>query len=61
MAGIVRTVLGDVEPAALGVTLTHEHLWIMFADLAVHWQVANCDRPADPPTRGAAYGAVSRV
>src|SRR3712207_8145410 len=29
-SGMVRTVLGDVEPAALGVTLTHEHLLITF-------------------------------
>jgi phosphotriesterase-related protein len=29
-AGRVRTVLGDIEPSALGVTLTHEHLLITF-------------------------------
>jgi phosphotriesterase-related protein len=28
--GKVQTVLGDVEPSALGVTLTHEHLLIRF-------------------------------
>lgn len=30
MSGLVRTVLGDVEPSALGITLTHEHLLIHF-------------------------------
>lgn len=30
MAGAVRTVLGEIEPSALGVTLTHEHLLIVF-------------------------------
>src|SRR5438105_9711698 len=30
MVGMVRTVLGDVEPGTLGVTLTHEHLLISF-------------------------------
>ena len=29
-AGRVRTVLGDIDPADLGVTLTHEHLLIQF-------------------------------
>ena len=29
-AGTVRTVLGDVQPSSLGVTLTHEHLLITF-------------------------------
>lgn len=29
-SGTVRTVLGDVEPASLGITLTHEHLLITF-------------------------------
>jgi phosphotriesterase-related protein len=30
MAGMVQTVLGDVEAPALGITLTHEHLLITF-------------------------------
>jgi len=30
MTSLVRTVLGDVEPSALGITLTHEHLLINF-------------------------------
>ena len=27
MAAVVRTVCGDIEPSAAGVTLCHEHLW----------------------------------
>ena len=29
-SGMVQTVLGDVEPSALGITLAHEHLLIGF-------------------------------
>lgn len=35
MAGKVQTVLGPIEPEALGVTLTHEHLLIDFRPLFV--------------------------
>ena len=33
MAGKVQTVLGPIEPEALGVTLTHEHIFIHFKPL----------------------------
>ena len=40
MAPIVRTVLGDISPADLGVTMTHEHLLLEFG----RWQREAADR-----------------
>jgi len=47
---MVRTVLGDIEPSALGITLTHEHLLITFD----RWkrqagEAAGARQPADDP------------
>ena len=33
MGALVRTVLGDVEPASLGMTLVHEHLVVDWGEL----------------------------
>ena len=33
MSGKVRTVLGDVEPGALGPTLIHEHLYVDWGEM----------------------------
>jgi predicted metal-dependent phosphotriesterase family hydrolase len=33
MAGLVRTVLGDVDPTSLGITLVHEHLVVDWGEL----------------------------
>ena len=47
MASIVRTVLGDISPADLGVTMTHEHLLLEFG----RWQREAADRGEGlPPT-----------
>lgn len=48
MSGQVRTVLGDVEPATLGVTLTHEHLLIHFSRWADEAGIA-AGTPSDDP------------
>jgi phosphotriesterase-related protein len=48
--GVVRTVLGDIDPAELGVTLTHEHLLLTFG----RWRreagvtIVPTDVPDDP-------------
>ena len=52
---VVRTVLGDIPPAALGVTLAHEHL---LSDLRCYW------RPDDDPEltlERVTLGTVARV
>ncbi len=47
MTAIVRTVLGDIDPGDLGITLTHEHLLIEFG----RWQREAAERgEADTPT-----------
>ena len=44
--GMVQTVLGDVEPSSLGMTMTHEHLLITFG----RWQrEAGVQSPVQPP------------
>ena len=43
MSELVRTVLGDIPAAELGVTLTHEHLFI---DISVWYS-----EPTDPSAR----------
>jgi phosphotriesterase-related protein len=40
MASIIRTVLGDIAPADLGVTMTHEHLLLEFG----RWQREAAER-----------------
>ena len=44
MTPIVRTVLGDIDPGELGVTLTHEHLLIEFG----RWQREAAERGEAP-------------
>ena len=48
MAAVARTVLGPVDLAALGITLTHEHLWMDSSPLlAVHGYRAAAPSPWD--------------
>jgi phosphotriesterase-related protein len=57
MAGVVRTVLGPIEPAGLGVTSMHEHLWMDSTPLlAVH----GYDSAAEPGPWTAAIAAEAR-
>jgi phosphotriesterase-related protein len=45
---VAHTVLGPVDPAALGITLAHEHLWMDSGPLlAVHGYRANATGPWD--------------
>jgi phosphotriesterase-related protein len=48
---VIRTVLGDIPPNDLGVTITHEHLLVDFRYLFVE--------PADPATRALAYAPIA--
>ena len=50
-AGMVRTVLGDVEPAQLGRTMTHEHLLINFGRWRPGWRRA-VPETSDPRAAG---------
>lgn len=48
LSGRVQTVLGSIDPAALGATLTHEHLFIDFSlplDEPHRWQLAQRHLP----------------
>jgi phosphotriesterase-related protein len=47
--GMVRTVLGDVEPAALGVTHTHEHMLITFGRWRAAGESGQIGRVSDDP------------
>lgn len=51
MSGRIQTVLGDVEPASIGVTLPHEHLFIDLSKGFVE--------PKDPEQRKLAYSPIS--
>jgi 5-phospho-D-xylono-1,4-lactonase len=56
---IVRTVLGDIEPGAMGVTYAHEHLIIdggRPVELSPDFLLADVDRLADELAAGAAAG-----
>jgi phosphotriesterase-related protein len=49
--GVVRTVLADIAPEELGVTMTHEHLLVDFRYLFAE--------PADSATRALAYAPIA--
>ncbi len=56
MPGVVRTVLGPVAPASLGITLPHEHLWMDATPLLA----AHAYRTADPRPWDHAVAAEAR-